>query len=616
VRLYQQKSGRKKASTEYYGLISVGTPAQKFAVVFDTGSGNLLIPGVHCKSLACRRHRRYDEAQSSSSQQLMDVPRVEEADSQGDDDADEDDALVQRRHTAKIQFGTGWMSGWYMADKICVGSICTMADFISATRESAKPFAPVPFDGIFGLSLPAMSEAPGFNVFQSMVEQSVLKHNLFSMYLADGENGESEVLFGDYDASRMATKLTWLPVTGQKYWEVSMSDISINHKRLNLCEQGCRVAVDSGTSLIAGPSRITDSIKRRIRVRKDCQGVEQLPVISFLIAGRRLDLLPQDYVEVRKSGKCKLALMTLDIPPPNGPLFILGDPFLRRYYTVYDAKGDAGGPRVGFALARHGKLPNSMLQMGRGESALPDLPEADTAHEEDAVNGDAADDAPDGPWEATAVPTSAYQADVESDDPSDAGARSLDSEDADEDEDRDVDLDPGTVKLEQRGRVGETEDPTPSTAEDEAEDTAGGADDGNATAVDGPADGMAGLGPDPAPDAMDDAAVGWGASADPLEKEPEFADREAQEWMQAGGEALLERGRDGLVWMRAGARRGSDSPLQARWPVVRSQVLVVSNHSDQEVTARSAAIAAVAESEALVQDVGITGEELASAVVS
>mmetsp|Transcript_15392 Transcript_15392/g.48523 ORF Transcript_15392/g.48523 Transcript_15392/m.48523 type:complete len:425 (-) Transcript_15392:10-1284(-) len=323
--------------TEYYGEIQIGTPAQKFKVIFDTGSGNLLLPSKACKDEACTTHKRFD---ASGSHSAMDVAF-----------ADQPDKAVERggdRDVVTITFGTGEISGIFIKDDICVGSICTHGDFVAATQESDEPFSLVPFDGIFGLSLPQMSEGPHFNILDCMIRDKVLQSNVFAVFFGAADNEESEITFGEYKTSRMASELFWVPVTNPGYWQVEMQDITIQNKRQSLCHGQCQVAVDTGTSLLAGPSDVVHMLVSQLQVAEDCSNLHSLPELGFNVQGHVLTLGPEDYVAQSGNG-CSLGLMALDIPPPKGPLFIFGDPFLRKYYTVYDRKN----MRVGFAVARH-----------------------------------------------------------------------------------------------------------------------------------------------------------------------------------------------------------------------------------------------------------------------
>lgn len=319
---------RRVHKTAYWGNITIGSPPQSFGVIFDTGSGNLIIPSSRCHDDGCVPHNLYDQASSKTSHSVV---------------------TEHGMGGSRITFGTGSIAGTFVRDNMCFGSsLCINASFIAAVEETREPFEQLPFDGIMGMGFPVLSTGKGFNIVDELSAGGHLPGGLFSFYFSDDRG--SEVTFGGYRSEHLASEIVWAPIKKASYWQVSMDDVTINNVPQKFCGGDCEVAVDTGTSMLAGPSKFVKFLKRKIRAHTDCSNFHSLPLIGFRLGDTVLNLKPDDYMDKSDHG-CSLSLMPLDVPPPKGPIFVFGDPFLRRFTTIFDREK----LRVGFAVAKQPK---------------------------------------------------------------------------------------------------------------------------------------------------------------------------------------------------------------------------------------------------------------------
>ncbi|XP_030457343.1 aspartic proteinase-like [Syzygium oleosum] len=422
---------------QYYGEIGIGSPPQQFTVIFDTGSSNLWVPSAKCYfSVACYFHSKYKASRSST--------------------------YTKNGKTCDINYGSGSVSGFLSQDNVEVGNLIVKDQvFIEATREGSLTFVLAKFDGILGLGFQEISVANVTPVWYNMVQQGMLDDEIFSFWLnrnPDAKEG-GEIVFGGVDERHFKGKHVYVPVTQKGYWQFNMGDILIANQSTGVCKGGCAAIVDSGTSLLAGPTSVVAEINHAIgaegvvsteckevvsqygdliwdlliagvkpdkvcsqiglcifngtkhvspgiktvvekeneklgddvvctaceltviwvqtqlkqkRTKErvlsyvtqlcesipspmgesvvDCNNIAGMPNLTFTIGEKPFTLTPEQYVLKTGDGIntiCVSGFMAFDVPPPRGPLWILGDVFMGVYHTVFDF----GNLELGFAEA-------------------------------------------------------------------------------------------------------------------------------------------------------------------------------------------------------------------------------------------------------------------------
>eukprot|EP00908_Phaeocystis_cordata_P026237 Transcript_8705.p1 GENE.Transcript_8705~~Transcript_8705.p1 ORF type:complete len:363 (-),score=123.78 Transcript_8705:602-1690(-) len=305
-------------NTQYYGSIGIGTPTQRFPVIFDTGSANLWVPGTSCYSMGCSAHARFERSQSST--------------------------FSTSGMPVYIKFGTGRISGTISQDTVHFHNLVIPNQaFLEVSDERNFPFEQFPFAGIVGLCLPSIAAAGTVPLLDNIMAQRLLPANMFSFYLSPlGDT--SAIIFGGINQELITSPVQWVPLAPSVYWEVMVDDISLGGESLGFCgvpsaTAGCRVAVDTGTSLFTGPGEqirmLTYGLKRQLGHSCDTSG---LPDLAFQVQGARFVFTPEDYVLRTPGGggggarpRCALAFMALDVPPPRGPLWVFGAPRGRKH---------------------------------------------------------------------------------------------------------------------------------------------------------------------------------------------------------------------------------------------------------------------------------------------
>lgn len=198
--------------------------------------------------------------------------------------------------------------------------------------------------------------------------------NTFSVCIGRKLGGDGYFMWNDQDPQLRPDIFTKVSDVNSMHWVVELSDVRIGTGMSgdsNVFDVDCGEAaghrcgaiMDTGTSLIAAPSEAINRVVKMVdRIDGNCSRIGELPDLRFQLGGAEFTLPPESYIgrvqgqvptalgEIfhlrhklnnashSQLGSCQPLLMAVESLTQHGPMWIMGLPFFRRYYTTFDSR--------------------------------------------------------------------------------------------------------------------------------------------------------------------------------------------------------------------------------------------------------------------------------------
>lgn len=236
--------------TFYYAQASVGTPAQNFNLVLDTGSSDLWVADNTCSDSQCEGINLYNPGSSSSS--------------------------VSSSTQFEITYGSGAVQGVLYADTVSLAGYSVYNTTVAGVDKLAQNTISAPSSGIMGMGFQSLASSGATPFWEVLAESGKLSANAFSFQLQRNAltvtseyqlSSGGVFTLGEIDSNQYSGDITYtnLPNTtaGQAgYWAIPLDSISIDGSSVDTSNE--LAAIDTGTTLIGGPSDAVTQIYSKI----------------------------------------------------------------------------------------------------------------------------------------------------------------------------------------------------------------------------------------------------------------------------------------------------------------------------------------------------------------